>query len=144
MITLLICEDENTFVLRFKLILQRVGISTQEFYHCYNAKEAITSFQKLSPDIVFLDINLKGSQKDGFEILTDLRNMLKNTCKIGIISTSSFEVEIEKAKQLSANFYIVKTGDLKVFSKRMENFKKMFIDNDEMKFIVFDERNDSS
>ena len=65
---IIIIEDERSFVMRFKLIMQKVGILMQGFKHFTNSEDAIRYYHQVQPEIVFLDINLKGSPRDGMEV----------------------------------------------------------------------------
>ena len=60
-----------------------------------------------SPEILFLDLNMPG--KNGFQILTELRNTTRfKTLPIVILSTSTDRATIEKTRELGANYYVPK------------------------------------
>ena len=134
---IIIIEDERSFVMRFKLIMQKVGILMQGFKHFTNSEDAIRYYHQVQPEIVFLDINLKGSPRDGMEVLEYLKKDVKAGGKIGIISTSDNAHEIERCKALDGNFYIVKTGRINVFESRLRAFKKHFIEGNASEFMIF-------
>lgn len=134
---IIIIEDERSFVMRFKLIMQKVGILMQGFKHFTNSEDAIAYYREKQPEIVFLDLNLKGSPKNGMEVLEYLKKNLKASGKIGIISTSDNQKEIDQCKALDGNFYIVKTGRIGEFEARLRDFKKHFIEGDATEFMIF-------
>lgn len=135
-IGIIIAEDEKSFVMRFKLILRKVGIPVQRFHHFSNSREAIEHFHAVNPEIVFLDLNIKGSPLDGLDILKELRSSVTGNTRIGIISTSDNATEIQRCEDLGGNFYIVKTGRISEFEKRMRLFKERYIDQKETRFSV--------
>ena len=135
--SIIITEDERSFVMRFKLIMQKTGIPMQGFKHFTNSEDAIQYYREKQPGIVFLDLNLKGSPKNGMEILEYLKKKLKAVAKVGIISTSDNQKEIDQCKALGGNFYIVKTGKINEFETRLRDFKKHFIDGDAGEFMIF-------
>lgn len=67
------------------------------------------------PDMVFLDINMP--VLNGFECLEKIRNRNGQVKDIQIIvfTTSSDPLDIQKAKELGANFYAVKPNSLEGF-----------------------------
>ena len=134
---MIIIEDERSFVMRFKIIMQKADILMQGFRHFTGSEEAIQYYMEKQPEIVFLDLNLKGSPKNGMEILEYLKKDLRSVGKIGIISTSDNKKEIEQCKALNGNFYFVKTGRISEFETRMRDFKRHFIEGDTSEFITF-------
>jgi len=132
-----ILEDEETFILRFKIILQKIGISTQEFRPFKQGQHLIDFMQKEYPDIVFIDLTLKENERDGFEILTHVKQKYNGKLKAGIISSSEDIEDIKRAADAGARFYIVKTGNINVFSDRLTQFKKDFLEKDTKKFVIY-------
>jgi DNA-binding response OmpR family regulator len=140
--TLCIVDDESSFRLRFKLVLARVGITVQKFVDLpdtqslrveyIRAKEAGDPFS-----LLFVDINLKGSDVDGLDMVKEMRSGLNGFPVICVISTSARQSEIDQARVNGANAYIVKTGDLAKFSDRMKSFKENYIDKRVDEFMVF-------
>jgi len=70
--------------------------------------QAIEGAKMIKPDIILLDIILPAV--DGFQILSEIRNMKNEVAKTPIIMLSNLgqESDIEKAKELGANDYLVK------------------------------------
>lgn len=60
-----------------------------------------------SPEILFLDLNMPG--KNGFQILTELRNTEQfKELPIVILSTSTDPATINKTRELGASYYVPK------------------------------------
>lgn len=103
---ILFIEDESA--------LQRAAtdILTQEGYEvlsALNGEEGLSIAQKDVPDLVLLDLILP--QKNGFEVLEALKKDEK-TKHIPIIILSNLEgnADIERALELGATTYLVKTN----------------------------------
>ena len=71
------------------------------------------------PECVFVDLNLVGSTYNGIELVRRINEVHGNGVVIGIISSSTDPTEIQRAKQVGAQFWIVKSGDLE---PRLEAF----------------------
>jgi len=73
----------------------------------------------LSPDILFLDLNMPGIT--GFDVLQKIRNSSDfKDLPIVIFSTSNDEKTIEKSFELGASFYITKPNDFVSLKKSIE------------------------
>ena len=72
-------------------------------------------------NVCSLDLNIIGSSFDGIELIRKINTDYGNGCVIGIISSSQDEQEIEKAKQVGAQFWIIKSDDIE---PRLEEFYK--------------------
>lgn len=73
-----------------------------------------------TPHVVFLDLNMPG--KNGFDVLTELRNSDKKTnIPIVIFSTSNEPGIIEKCRSLGANLFITKPVLMKDIVKSIEH-----------------------
>lgn len=135
-----IVDDESSFRLRFRLVLQKVGISIQSFLDFDNSDGLIEAYQKDSkPFAVFIDINLKsgGMFANGLDLVKEIRAKYNGISIIAVVSTSNRKEEIDKARLNGANCYIVKSGSLDIFSKRMTEFKNLYLDGNEKSFKVF-------
>ena len=73
------------------------------------------------PECVFVDLNIIGSSFDGIELIRKINFEYGNGVVIGIISSSSDIQEIEKAKEVGAQFWIIKSDEIE---PRLEEFKK--------------------
>jgi response regulator RpfG family c-di-GMP phosphodiesterase len=73
-----------------------------------------------TPHVVFLDLNMPG--KNGFDVLTELKNSKENNdIPVIIFSTSSEPRIIEKCRSLGANLFITKPILMKDIIKSIEN-----------------------
>jgi len=140
-ISLHLIDDEKSFHMRFKIILNRIGIPIKNLKSFYTSDGLADNYKTSIPDVCLIDKILKGSKLNGLEVISELRN-IGLTCKMGIISTSNKQEEIEECKKVGGDLWIVKTGSIFLFEKRMRKFKKLFIDekcvefNDCKKFVV--------
>lgn len=126
--TLMLIDDENLFHLVFEdaCSLLDIALSIEALD---SSDEADKKFKKWFPDdpnqerpqCVFVDLNIIGSSFDGIEMIRKINHEYGNGCVIGIISSSSDIQEIEKAKAVGAQFWIIKSDDIE---PRLEEFKK--------------------
>jgi len=73
-----------------------------------------------TPHVVFLDLNMPG--KNGFDVLTELKNSKENNdIPVIIFSTSSEPRIIEKCRSLGANLFITKPILMKDIIKSIEH-----------------------
>jgi len=124
----MLIDDENLFHLVFEdacsLLDMALSIEALD-----SSDEADKLFKKWFPDdpnherpeCVFVDLNIIGSSFDGIEMIRKINNEYGNGVVIGIISSSQDELEIEKAKEVGAQFWIIKSDDIE---PRLEEFKK--------------------
>ena len=102
---ILIIEDEEILLtlLQKKLIEEGYDVSI-----AVNGEQGLEVMRRIMPDIVLLDIVMP--KKDGFEVMEEMHKdeALKNI-PIVIISNSGQEVELDRAKELGAKDWLVKT-----------------------------------
>ena len=124
---ILIVEDKAIIYKRLKDILKNNHYSYYEF--CPSVDKALSFINKKFPDLVLLDIELKGKH-DGVY----LGNMLKNDYKIPFIYVTDYEDEetFHKLKETLPSAYISKSeinlkeeGELIVSTKPHLNEKKL-------------------
>jgi hypothetical protein len=125
--TLMLIDDENLFHLVFEdacsILDMALSIESLD-----SSDEAARMFKKWFPDdpnherpeCVFVDLNIIGSSFDGIEMIRKINHEYGNGVVIGIISSSQDQVEIEKAKAVGAQFWIIKSDDIE---PRLEAFK---------------------
>ena len=73
------------------------------------------------PECVFVDLNIIGSSFDGIELIRKINTDYGNGVVIGIISSSDDNKEIDKAKSVGAQFWIIKSDEIE---PRLEEFVK--------------------
>ena len=102
---LLIIEDEEVLLslLQKKLIVEGYDVSIAE-----NGEKGLEVMRRVMPNLVLLDIVMP--KKDGFQVMEEMRKdeSLKNI-PVVIISNSGQEVELERAKELGAKDWLIKT-----------------------------------
>jgi len=125
--TLMLIDDENLFHLVFEDACSMLDIALS-IEALDSSDEADKMFKAWFPDngedrpqCVFVDLNIIGSSFDGIEMIRKINEDYGNGCVIGIISSSSDEEEIAKAKSVGAQFWIIKSDDIE---PRLEDFKQ--------------------
>jgi len=124
--TLMLIDDENLFHLVFEdacsILDMALSIEALD-----SSDEADAKFKEWFPDdpnherpeCVFVDLNIIGSSMDGIEMIRKINYEYGDGVVIGIISSSEDEEEIEKAKAVGAQFWIIKSDDIE---PRLEEF----------------------
>ena len=126
--SILLVDDETLFHLVFEDACSLLDIALN-LYSVDSTDKAEKLFKDWKidstkrPECVFVDLNLIGSSFDGIELIRRINFEYGNGCVIGIISSSSDNVEQSKAIQAGAQFWIVKTDEIE---PRLEEFKKDF------------------
>ena len=102
---ILIIEDEEII---YSLLQKKL---TEENYHVSVAKDGVEGMEKVreaKPDLVLLDIIMP--RKGGFEVMEEMQGdeNLKGI-PIIVISNSGQPVELDRAKELGAKDWLIKT-----------------------------------
>ena len=126
--TLMLVDDEDLFHLVFEDACSLLDI-TLSLQAINSSDEANKRFKDWFPDdpneekpeCVFVDLNIIGSSFDGIELTRKINYEHGNGVVIGIISSSQDEVEIEKARDAGAQFWMIKSDDIE---PRLEDFRK--------------------
>ena len=126
--SIMLVDDENLFHLVFEDACSLLDISLS-FEALDSSDEADKLFKKWfpndpkheRPECVFVDLNIIGSSFDGIELIRKINFEYGNGVVIGIISSSSDIQEIEKAKAVGAQFWIIKSDEIE---PRLEEFKQ--------------------
>ena len=109
----LLADDEAHVRLFVKSLLTTMGC--QVVAEATNGQEALDLFDKTSPDLVLLDINMP--VMDGIAALTELRRKSDKVAIVMLTSLASSEV-VDQCLQLGANYLLRK--DLPVSELRAE------------------------
>jgi CheY-like chemotaxis protein len=126
--TLMLVDDEDLFHLVFEDACSLLDI-TLSLQAIHSSDEANRRFKEWfpndpnneKPECVFVDLNIIGSSFDGIELTKKINYEYGNGVVIGIISSSQDEVEIEKARDAGAQFWMIKSDDIE---PRLEDFRK--------------------
>ena len=105
--TVLVVDDEEDAVNIFSDYLEIKGISNVE--RCTNAKDAIDTYKKISPDVVFLDIMMP--ELDGFYVLEQIRKIDSNA-KIILVTADKSSNAMKKIKEVKPTDVIYKPYDI--------------------------------
>ena len=125
--TLMLIDDENLFHLVFEdaCSLLDMALSIEALDSSDEADEKFKAWfpdnTEDRPECVFVDLNIIGSSMDGIEMIRKINEDYGNGVVIGIISSSDDVKEIEKAKSVGAQFWIIKSDDIE---PRLEEFIK--------------------
>lgn len=99
----LVIDDSQHVHTMLKFILRKEGINS--VYFSLNGFDGIKLAEEIQPDIIFLDNVMP--KVGGLEVLAELRNK-GYTTKIVMLSSVISENGVKKAKELGADYYIVK------------------------------------
>lgn len=102
-IKVLIIDDSQHVHLMLKFILKKDGVNS--VYFALNGLDGIRIAEDIKPDIIFLDNVMP--KMSGLEVLKDLRRK-GFTDKIIMLSSVISESGVRRAKELGADYYIVK------------------------------------
>jgi CheY-like chemotaxis protein len=127
--SILLVDDETLFHLVFDDACNILDISLNlETVSSSDAAENMFKKFQLNPgdkpECVFVDLNIIGSSFDGIELVRRINYQYGNGVVIGIISSSSDSIEINKAKNAGAQFWIVKSDAIE---PRLEQFKSDYL-----------------
>ena len=124
--SILLVDDETLFHLVFEdaCSLLDIALNLEAIDSANRAEDLFKEWQRDPegrPECVFVDLNLVGSSFDGIELIRRINQLYGNGVVIGIISSSSDELEIQKAQGVGAQFWIVKSDDIE---PRLEAFRE--------------------
>jgi DNA-binding NarL/FixJ family response regulator len=128
--SILLIDDEDLFHLVFEDACSLLDM-TLALQALNSSDEADKLFKKWfiegpedeRPECVFVDLNIIGSSYDGIEMIRKINHEYGNGVVVGIISSSDDNQEIEKAKAVGAQFWIIKSDEIE---PRLEDFLKDF------------------
>lgn len=105
MLKALIVDDELMGCQALKKMLELYASHIYVMQFCHSAEEGIRAIQVLSPDLVFLDIQMPG--KSGFDMLDSLGKI-----DFEVIFTTGFDHYAVKAFKIGAVDYLLKPVDI--------------------------------
>lgn len=116
---ILVVEDDKFLANAFRVKLTKAQF---EVKLVYDGDEALKSLLTFTPDLILLDLVLP--KKDGFNVLEYIRKTPQYKDIPVIIATNLGQKEdVEKAKTLGANDYIVKSDlSMKELLKKIDSF----------------------
>ena len=112
------CDDSLVLITALLSLKQELTIIAVS-----NGEELIHMLRKVSPEFIFLDINMP--KKNGFEALKFIRaNQTSTQSTVIMCSTSSSINDMRTARELGADLYITKPTTIKSFNKMIEEIFK--------------------
>ncbi len=102
---ILLVEDDLTLAGLYQMRMEAEGFEVKQ---CNNGETALQSAKEFKPHLILLDIMMP--KLNGFDVLDILRNTKEtSSTKIVILSALAQAGDIERAKQLGADDYLVKS-----------------------------------
>ncbi len=102
---ILLVEDDEALA---KVYLTRLETEGFEVSHCSNGETALSQALSFKPDLILLDVMMP--KISGFDVLDILRNTPGTAkTKIVILTALSQPSDLDKAKSLGADEYLVKS-----------------------------------
>jgi DNA-binding NarL/FixJ family response regulator len=126
--SIFLIDDEDLFHIVFDdaCSILDITLSLQGVHSADEAEEKVIGWMdnpSAKPDCFFVDLNIIGSSFDGIEFIRRVNHKYGNGVVIGIISSSFNDSEMERAQEVGAQFWIVKSDDIE---PRLEEFKADF------------------
>jgi len=102
---ILIIEDEEILA---QLLAKKLKSLGYEIFVAEDGEKGMKSIREIVPDLILLDIILP--KKGGFEIMEEMnQDPSLKAIPVIVISNSGQPVELDKAKQLGARDWLIKT-----------------------------------
>jgi DNA-binding NtrC family response regulator len=114
----LIVDDEKDFVEMLSLRLNEVG---EKVSAAYSGQEGLEALEKMSIDVVILDIKMPGM--DGIETLREIKNRYPLVEVILLTGHGTTETAVEGMK-LGAFDYLMKPADFDDLTAKLEGARK--------------------
>jgi chemotaxis family two-component system response regulator Rcp1 len=120
-IRILLVEDSPSHAFLTREILAESEKASYEIFTAKDGVEALSYLYKINgyehapkPDLIFLDLNLP--RMHGFAFLARIKTDAElKTIPVCILTASEANADIEKAKELRADCYLIKPLDLEKF-----------------------------
>ncbi len=114
---ILIAEDDTFLANAYRMKLSKSGFDIKIVI---DGAEAIKEVKEFSPDVIVLDLVMP--KKDGFAVLEELKQDSQfSHIPILVVSNLGQESDVEKAQQLGATDYVIKSNEsLKSIVARIE------------------------
>lgn len=141
--SLMLVDDEDLFHLVFEdaCSLLDITLSLRAINSSDHANDLFKKWYERGPKedrpaCVFVDLNIIGSSFDGIELTRRINYEYGNGVVIGMISSSSDEMEIERARSAGAQFWMIKSDEIE---PRLEEFLSDYdgYENRTMEFKVY-------
>jgi two-component system, LytTR family, response regulator len=117
MLKAIIIDDEPACCKTLATLLERYCNEVNVIVTCHNGEEGLTAIHRLSPDIVFLDIEMP--KMNGFDMLEQLPKV-----NFHLIFTTSYDQYALKAFRFSAIDYLLKPVDREELQKAVHKVSR--------------------
>lgn len=115
--TILLADDDEDDRMFFSMAVQEISMELKLL--TFVDGDELMQYLNGEPDepqMIFLDINMP--KKSGLECLEEIRNSSRwKDVPVAMYTTSGSEQEITRAKQLGAQFYIIKPFEISVMAE---------------------------
>ncbi len=128
-------EDNQDHALLIKRGVESKDCEVMHFEDGPTALKHLSEIRQMEvrPDLILLDLQLPGM--NGFDILKKIRESdFISRVPVVMLTTSCRKEEIEKAYQLGANGYAVKSDDFDTFMKKLKNIKEYWFSTVELPY----------
>lgn len=114
--------DDSTYMRMFiKKIITKDSLNI--IFEAGTKDEAVELFTSAKPDIVILDLNVSEKEREGIDILTEIKKIDPNAYVI-IISAVGYEYVKEECISLGAKGYIKKPFETKELLNLLEEYNQ--------------------
>lgn len=113
--TLLIVEDEPLHADRFEMLAQQMGYEVVGI--CDNAFDALSCFSSLQPDLLLMDIHLRG-EIDGIQLAEKISRI--RPVPIVFVTSMRDDETFERARQIKPIAFILKPFDILQLQRAIE------------------------
>lgn len=119
MIRSIIVEDDLKHSDRLHKLLAQANNFIEIKQVCYNVEDAIEAINKYNPELIFLDINMNGNNKGGFELLQKIKDITFHV----IFTTAHIDENISEIRRCGLH-YIIKPYILSEVKAAMEKYEE--------------------
>jgi len=119
-ITCFLIDDDGDDREIFTIAAEANGASVVTAENGVDALEKLHSDSTFTPDCIFLDLNMP--YLSGIDCLSQIKKIDRlDAVPVIVYTTSSYEKDVEKTRQLNANHFLVKPTSLNVLIDRLSN-----------------------
>lgn len=117
MYKILIIDDEKRALNVLRILIEKHISGITELETALGAEEGLSKFQEMTPDLIFLDVEMPGMT--GFELLEEVRQINTTT---NVIFTTAYDHYAIRAIRFSAIDYLLKPIDVDDLKKAFQRF----------------------
>lgn len=114
---ILVIDDDEDILEVLHIIFQDEGYNVV----ISNSSEAVDRIHEISPDLILLDINIKGSAKNGAQICAEVKEHYPKRQTPVILVSAESDISII-AKECGANSFVSKPFDIYQLFMKVKDF----------------------